>query len=112
MEMRLLSETKSVLEYLCQYFLFVNSLDIKAQQIVLQFPQESNTTVVENSDQFAEQTKLNRNLRANVVDLVLIDGTDSSQQQNELQLKLRTENIATTSNPTIPLVAESMLDDG
>jgi hypothetical protein len=42
-EMRLLSETKSVLEYLCQYFLIVNSLDIKVQQVVLQFPQDSNT---------------------------------------------------------------------
>ena len=42
-EMRLLSETKSVLEYLREYFMIIRSLDKKEQQIVLQFPQESNT---------------------------------------------------------------------
>ena len=113
-EMRLLSETKSVLEYLCQYFLIVKSLDIKVQQIVLQFPQDRNT-VVKNSDEFAGQTvtdEANQNLRAGVVELVLMNGIDSSQQRDELQLKSRTENIATISNPMIPFVAESVLNDG
>ena len=45
-EMRLLSETRSVLEYLCQHFLTVESLDIK---VVLQFSQETDTG--ENDDQ-------------------------------------------------------------
>ena len=64
---------------------------------------------------FAGQTvtdEANQNLRAGVVELVLMNGTDSSQQRNELQVKLRTENITTISNPMIPLVAESVLDDG
>ena len=45
-EMRLLSETRSVLEYLCQHLLTVRSLDI---EVGLQFSQETDTG--ENDDQ-------------------------------------------------------------
>ena len=56
--------------------------------------------------------KLNRNLRAGVVELALFNGTDPSQQKKELQINLRTGNTATISNAMIPLVAKSVLDGG
>jgi hypothetical protein len=101
MVMRLLSETRSVLEYLSQHLPTVRSLDIDVQEIVLQFPQERNSG--KNDVRFEiDGAELKPTGKCNRTCSMVINGPYPSQQQNKLQQKLRTENIATISNEMIP----------
>ena len=102
MVMRLLSETRSVLEYLSEHLPTVRSLDIDVQEIVLQFPQESHTG--KNDDKICgiDEAELKPTGMCNSTCPMVINEPYPSQQKNELQLKSRTENIATISNEMTP----------
>ena len=106
-EIRLLRETRSVFEYLCQHpsaFIFTD----KGQ--LYSFPK---IAVLRNIDQDSGlEVELNGDPRAGVIEFVLWMSMhqEPSKQQNEIRSNSRTGNIAIINKAMTLLVAESRSD--